>query len=79
MEEAIFFFLPDGPRKPLLPVVVYVHGESFAWGSGNLWDARVLASFGSVVVVTFNYRLGVLGKSIPRLHELAPGCVTHQT
>ena len=65
MEEAIFFFLTDGPRKPLLlPVVVYVHGESFAWGSGNLWDARVLASFGSVVVVTFNYRLGVLGKSM---------------
>ena len=43
-------------------MIVYVHGESFAWGSGNLWDARVLASFGSVVVVTFNYRLGVLGK-----------------
>ena len=45
-------------------MVVYVHGESFAWGSGNLWDARVLAAFGSVVVVTFNYRLGVLGKSM---------------
>ena len=44
-----------------LPVIVYVHGESFQWGSGNLWDARVLASFGSVIVVTFNYRLGVLG------------------
>ena len=45
-----------------LPVIVYVHGESFQWGSGNLWDARVLASFGSVIVVTFNYRLGVLGR-----------------
>ena len=51
----------SGESRPL-PVVVYVHGESFQWGSGNLWDARVLASFGSVIVVTFNYRLGVLGK-----------------
>ena len=50
----------EAPSRPL-PVIVYVHGESFQWGSGNLWDARVLASFGSVIVVTFNYRLGVLG------------------
>ena len=42
--------------------MVYVHGESFQWGSGNLWDGRVLASYGDVVVVTFNYRLGILGK-----------------
>lgn len=46
----------------LKPVMVYVHGESFQWGSGNLWDGRVLASYGDVVVVTFNYRLGILGK-----------------
>ena len=51
----------EAPSRPL-PVIVYVHGESFQWGSGNLWDARVLASFGSVIVVTFNYRLGVLGR-----------------
>ncbi len=42
--------------------MIYVHGESFKWGSGNLWDARVLASYGNVIVITFNYRLGVLGK-----------------
>ena len=46
----------------LKPVMVYVHGESFQWGSGNLWDGRVLASYGDVLVVTFNYRLGILGK-----------------
>ena len=46
----------------LLPVMVFVHGESFKWGSGNLWDGRVLASFGNVIVITFNYRLGILGK-----------------
>ena len=42
--------------------MVYVHGESFKWGTGNLWDAQVLAALGNVIVVTFNYRLGILGK-----------------
>ena len=52
-----------GKSYDLLPVMVYVHGESFQWGSGNIWDGRVLAAFGKVIVVTFNYRLGILGKS----------------
>ena len=42
--------------------MVYVHGESFKWGTGNLWNAQVLAALGNVIVVTFNYRLGILGK-----------------
>jgi hypothetical protein len=45
------------------PVLVYVHGESYEWNSGNPYDGSVLASYGGVVVVTINYRLGVLGKS----------------
>ena len=45
----------DGAR-PLLPVMLFVHGESYSWGSGNLYDGRVLASYGRVVVVTLNYR-----------------------
>jgi carboxylesterase type B len=43
--------------------MVFVHGESWSWGSANLYDARVLATLGKVVVVTFNYRLGILGNS----------------
>jgi len=53
----------DEDRKPLRPIMIYVHGESFSWGSGNLWDARVLATQGNVIVITFNYRLGILGKT----------------
>ena len=45
----------DG-AQPLLPVMLFVHGESYSWGSGNLYDGRVLASYGRVVVVTLNYR-----------------------
>nr|XP_050861736.1 neuroligin-4, Y-linked-like isoform X2 [Vespula vulgaris] len=42
-------------------VMVYVHGESFEWGSGNIYDGSVLASAGHVIVITLNYRLGILG------------------
>ena len=41
--------------------MVYIHGDSFLWGSGNLYDGRVMAAYGKVVVVTINFRLGVLG------------------
>ncbi|XP_067118519.1 neuroligin-4, X-linked-like [Centruroides vittatus] len=43
------------------PVMVYIHGESYEWNSGNPYDGSVLASFSSVVVVTINYRLGIFG------------------
>ncbi len=43
--------------------MVYIHGESYLWGAGSLLDGRGLAAYGRVVVVTLNYRLGVLGES----------------
>lgn len=42
-------------------VMVWIHGGAFINGSGNIYDARWLASRGDVVVVTLNYRLGALG------------------
>lgn len=44
-----------------LPVIIFLHGESFDWGGGSPYDGTVLASYGEVVVVTINYRLGILG------------------
>ncbi|XP_068214075.1 LOW QUALITY PROTEIN: neuroligin-4, X-linked-like [Palaemon carinicauda] len=43
------------------PVVVFIQGESFEWGSSSLYDGSVLAALGKVIVVTLNYRLGILG------------------
>lgn len=43
-------------------VLVFVHGESFEWGAGHPYDGSVLASYGHVIVVTLNFRLGILGK-----------------
>lgn len=45
-------------------VIVYVHGGSFEWGSGNLYDGRILTSFGHVIFITLNYRLGILGAAL---------------
>ena len=42
--------------------MVFIHGESYEWNSGNPYDGSVLAAYANVVVVTLNYRLGVLGK-----------------
>jgi para-nitrobenzyl esterase len=51
--------LDDGRR----PVMVWVHGGSFVTGSGAgaLYRGGMLAAEGDVVVVTINYRLGMLG------------------
>ncbi|XP_042876886.1 neuroligin-2-like isoform X2 [Penaeus japonicus] len=49
------------PGSEVYSVLVYIHGESFSWGAGSLYDGSVLAAYGRVVVVTINYRLGPLG------------------
>ncbi|HEU4740003.1 MAG TPA: carboxylesterase family protein [Meiothermus sp.] len=56
------------------PVMVWVHGGAFTFGSGRdpLYDGSTLASSG-VVVVTFNYRLGPLGwLALPALQAEDP-------
>src|SRR3954454_20088092 len=50
----------DNARRP---VMVWIHGGGFIGGSGamNLYAGAPLAARGDVVVVTVNYRLGILG------------------
>jgi para-nitrobenzyl esterase len=43
------------------PVLVFLHGGSLYGGNGSDYDAHRMAAIGDVVVVTVNYRLGVLG------------------
>ncbi|XP_022126293.2 neuroligin-4, Y-linked isoform X1 [Pieris rapae] len=57
----IFAPLQMDETKLALPVLVYIHGESYSWSSSNPYDGAVLASYTDLVVVTLNYRLGVLG------------------
>ena len=42
-------------------VMFFIHGGGFSIGSGVVYDAAVLSSVGNVIVVTINYRLGLLG------------------
>ncbi len=61
-EDCLFLnvFTPtadDGRR----PVMVWIHGGAYTIGSGDLYDGSSFARNGDVVVVTLNYRLGVLG------------------
>ncbi len=49
-------------EKPL-PVMVYIHGGNMQYSAGSVpvFDGRLLAKQG-VVLVTFNYRIGYLGR-----------------
>jgi para-nitrobenzyl esterase len=44
-----------------LPVMVWIHGGGLVRGSGDDYDPTPLVEKGNVIVVTINYRLGVLG------------------
>nr|XP_006005750.1 PREDICTED: acetylcholinesterase [Latimeria chalumnae] len=48
----------DSGKKP---VMMFIHGGSYMEGTGNMYDGSVLAAYGNVIVITINYRLGVLG------------------
>lgn len=59
---------PEARRGADLPVMVFIHGGYFTWGSSSrriegvdIYDGRALAARTGSVVVTLNYRLGALG------------------
>ena len=65
-EDCLFIniFVPGtNTSAKLRAVMVWVHGGGFLLGSGGLpkYDGSFMATEGDVVVVTFNYRLGLLG------------------
>eukprot|EP01047_Picozoa_sp_COSAG01_P004701 COSAG01_NODE_156_length_23748_cov_439.062371_9_plen_283_part_00 len=53
--------LVDQHPAELLPVMVWIHGGGFHFGSGRDYHGATLAQSQQVVVVTLNYRLGALG------------------
>ncbi|XP_077649514.1 pyrethroid hydrolase Ces2e-like isoform X2 [Urocitellus parryii] len=44
-----------------LPVMVWIHGGGLVMGSASMYDGSILAATENVLVVTTQYRLGVLG------------------
>lgn len=51
---------PLDTEKPK-PVMVWIHGGAFMAGSGDMSDGSAFAADHDIVVVSINYRLGVLG------------------
>ncbi|GAA2207868.1 carboxylesterase family protein [Nonomuraea monospora] len=55
-------FRPEGARPgQRLPVLFWIHGGGLLNGSANQHDGTLIAQLEDVVVVSVNYRLGVLG------------------
>lgn len=56
-------FVPVDRATPVInyPVIVYVHGGEFRHGSKDHYSPEYLLDHG-VILVTINYRLGVLGE-----------------
>ncbi|XP_026749562.2 esterase FE4-like [Galleria mellonella] len=65
-------YVPVGAQGPL-PVMVFIHGGAFIFGSGGklLYGPEFLVKH-NVILVTFNYRLGALGFICLGIKE-APG------
>lgn len=61
---------PSMKNIKALAAIMYIHGESFEWNSGNPYDGSILAAHGNVIVVTVNFRLGVLGSNMHDLCKL---------
>ena len=44
-----------------MAVMVWIHGGGFSYSSSTEFPGGILASFNDIILVTFNYRLGILG------------------
>ncbi|XP_064628462.1 fatty acyl-CoA hydrolase precursor, medium chain-like [Lineus longissimus] len=53
-------YVPVGGEEKK-PVMVWIHGGGFSGGAGMQYDGSKMAALGDVIVVTINYRLGLLG------------------
>ncbi len=62
-EDCLFLnvFSPDLQSTANLPVIVWIHGGGNLDGESNDYDGGKMATQGNTVVVTFNYRLNLMG------------------
>lgn len=71
-------WVPEAAKSPgsLRPVLAWIHGGAFTLGSANQanYSGVFLSALGDVVVVSMNYRLGILGFMSANSPE-APGNV----
>ncbi|RDD37467.1 Esterase E4 [Trichoplax sp. H2] len=54
-------FTSNPSRAGNMSVLFYIHGGGYRGGSGARWGGQILAAHEDIVVVTINYRIGILG------------------
>nr|XP_014432693.1 fatty acyl-CoA hydrolase precursor, medium chain-like [Pelodiscus sinensis] len=62
-EDCLFLnvYTPASSDTDMLPVMVWIHGGGLVIGAASTYDGSALTAFENVVVVTIQYRLGILG------------------
>jgi carboxylesterase type B len=70
MNVFLCFSVSEGKLDRPLPVLVFVHGDDNSYGSGFPYDPSMLVSQGNIIVITFNFRLGILGKEKMKMRQL---------
>ncbi|XP_040266488.1 carboxylesterase 5A-like isoform X2 [Bufo bufo] len=51
----------DRVKEKMLPVMVFIHGGGLVMGGSMMFEGSVLSAYENVVVVSIQYRLGLLG------------------
>lgn len=54
-------FVPHTSNGAPIPVMVWIHGGAYIYGSSRIYDGSYISSLGKVIVVAINYRLTVFG------------------
>lgn len=57
----INFFFQSVEKNITFAVMFYIHGGSNRAGMGAMLPGDILAAYGQIIVINFNYRLGLLG------------------
>lgn len=72
-EDCLFLNIWSSPNSHQAPVMLWLHGGGNSVNSGGTENGATLAATQNVVVVTMNYRLGVLGWLYhPRINNGSP-------
>ena len=56
------FLLQSSGKNKTFAVMIYIHGGSNRAGMGAMLPGDIIAAHGQIIVINFNYRLGLLGK-----------------
>jgi len=67
------FWAPEEAKTQKLPIMVFIHGGSFVNGAISFYNGSYIAKQGNVIVVSIQYRLGMLGFSAYEAFETDQG------